>query len=144
MSQHQVTVLWRKASNQQESYIWRFDNGLELNTTPVSDHAQDPVIDPESAFVASISSCHMLSLMAIAVKQGYCIRGYKDTATGLLKKNHDGRIAITDVLLRPEIEFVGDLLPNKDDITRLHETAHRNCFIANSVNSVITIEPVVS
>jgi organic hydroperoxide reductase OsmC/OhrA len=68
-------------------------------------------IDPEEAFVASLSSCHMLWFLTIAAKQQFVVEGYTDRAVGVLEKNEDGNLAITQVRLRPEIKFAGDHQP---------------------------------
>ena len=144
MAKHHVTILWRKTRDNLEHYVWRFDNGIELNAKPGSPSSRESVVDPESAFIASISSCHMLSVMATAAKSGFTIRGYKDKAVGALEQKPDGRIAITRVLLQPDIEFDPKNAPDEDELRKLHEVAHENCFIANSVNSEVRIEPVIA
>lgn len=139
MAKYSVAIRWEKSQSNQEQYFWRFENGLEVRA---STHAgATAMVDPESAFIASISSCHMLSLMAVAVKKGYVIKRYEDKAVGALEKNSEGRIAITRVLLQPYVEFAGPNIPDASEVERLHDTAHRNCFIANSVISKVHIEP---
>lgn len=139
MAKYSVSIRWEKGSSNQERYFWHFDNGLEVRATPHG--GTTDMVDPESAFIASVSSCHMLSLMAIAVKKGYVIKRYEDKAIGALEKNSEGRIAITRVLLQPYIEFAAPNIPDASEVERLHDTAHRNCFIANSVLSEVHIEP---
>lgn len=103
---------------------------------PLSDSS---AVDPEEAFIASISSCHMLWFLSIAAKRGYIVNSYKDEAEGLMNKNKDGRLAITEVTLRPNLVYAGRSLPTKEKNTLMHTKAHEKCFIANSIHTTITI-----
>jgi len=96
-------------------------------------------VDPEEAFVASLSSCHMLTFLAIACKQKFVIDSYEDEAEGHLEKNADGKLAITRVELRPRITWGGDRKPSAEELDKLHHAAHENCFVANSVRTVVTV-----
>ena len=98
-------------------------------------------VDPEEAFVASLSSCHMLTFLAIACKKQYSIDEYRDEAVGVMAKNAEGRLAITTVTLRPQVKFGGDKTPTPEEITKMHEQAHHACFIASSVKTSVTINP---
>ncbi len=148
---YKVKVSWKKNSN--ESFLdkkysrvhkWIFDEGIEVKASssphvvpvPMSDES---AVDPEEAFIASISSCHMLSFLFIAAKKNFLVESYDDFAEGVMKKNNEGRLAVTDVTLKPEIVFSGDKIPTKDQIDELHHLAHEECFIANSVKSKIVI-----
>ena len=99
-------------------------------------------VDPEQAFVASLSSCHMLTFLALAAKKRYTVDSYRDDAVGHLGKNEAGKMAVTRVVLRPEIEFSGDRKPSRDEIAHLHDRAHSHCFIANSVTTEIVVQTV--
>jgi organic hydroperoxide reductase OsmC/OhrA len=98
-------------------------------------------VDPEEAFVASLSSCHMLTFLYLAAKQGILVESYRDEAIGVMEKNEQGRMAITRVTLRPEIKF-GGTPPSPEVLEKLHHAAHDECFIANSVKSDVRCEPV--
>jgi organic hydroperoxide reductase OsmC/OhrA len=98
-------------------------------------------VDPEEAFVASLSACHMLTFLALCTKERLVVESYEDDAVGLLEKNADGNMAITSLTLRPNIVFsVGD--PSQETLDKLHHDAHGMCFIASSVKSEITVESV--
>ena len=99
-------------------------------------------VDPEEAFVASLSSCHMLTFLAIACKKRFVVDRYRDHAVGVLAKDAAGRLAITRVTLRPEVTFSGEKAPTPDELRSLHDQAHHNCFIASSVKT--EVEVVVS
>ena len=98
--------------------------------------------DPEQAYVASLSSCHMLTFLALASRKRLVVDGYRDDAVGFMEKNADGRLAITRVVLRPDVRFAEPVAA--DAIAELHHRAHENCFIANSVTTAVSVEPPVS
>src|SRR4051794_6975562 len=95
--------------------------------------------DPEEAFVASLSSCHMLTLLAIACKQKSVLDEYVDEAVGHMEKNAEGRLAITRVELRPKLKWSGGKEPSAEELDKMHHTAHEQCFIANSVKTEVTV-----
>ena len=98
-------------------------------------------VNPEEAFVASLSSCHMLTFLAIACKQKFMLDEYVDEAVGHMEKNAEGKMAITRVTLQPKIKFSGEKQPSKEELDKMHHAAHENCFIASSVKTEITVEP---
>lgn len=99
-------------------------------------------IDPEEAFVASLSSCHMLWFLSIAAKRNFCVDRYFDAAVGTMGKNADGKFAMLVVTLKPEVIFSGERVPTAEQIEHMHHEAHEECFIANSVKTEVRCEPV--
>jgi len=97
-------------------------------------------VDPEEMLVAAISNCHMLSFLHVARNAGHVVLSYHDEAEGVMRKNAEGRIAVTRVALRPAIRFEGRQ-PSADEIDALHHQAHETCFIASSVKTEIVVEP---
>lgn len=141
MAQYQIKVSWDAASAS-EQYRWTLENGTEIIGTPAKDPNEPPrFLDPEEAFVGSLSSCHLLSFLAAAAKGGFHVSNYEDNAVGILDKNEQGRIAVTRVLLQPTVTFGGEKKPTIDELRQLHEKANRDCFIANSVKTQIIVEP---
>ena len=155
MSSHTVTVRWERGeapftdNRYSRGHTWTFDGGVVVPGSS-SPHVVPPpysrpdAVDPEEAFVASLSSCHMLWFLSLAVERHFCIDSYSDDATGVMAKNTSGKLAMTLVTLRPKAVFVGDRLPTKDEIASLHHRAHAECFIASSVKTEIRCEPVYS
>jgi organic hydroperoxide reductase OsmC/OhrA len=150
MSEHIAMVCW---GNRQEiftddrysrEHTWAFDGGLEVRASasphvvpvPYSNPAH---VDPEEAFVAALSSCHMLFFLAIAAKKQFIVERYQDRAIGIMDKNEAGKLAITEIHLHPDIKFRGDCLPTSAQISAIHEQAHHQCFLANSVKASLTI-----
>jgi len=151
MSRHTASVAWSRGdarfidNRYSRRHVWRFDGGVEVpassspHTVPLP--RSDPqAVDPEEAFVASLSSCHMLWFLSIAAKRGFRIDAYTDEAEGFLEKDADGRMAMTRVVLRPRITFDANNTPSAADIAAMHDEAHEKCFIANSVRTVVEID----
>nr|WP_273015602.1 OsmC family protein [Pseudomonas taiwanensis] len=106
---------------------------------PLSDAS---AVDPEEAFVASLSSCHMLWFLSLAAKQRFCVEQYVDDAVGVMDRNEAGRTAMTLVTLRPRVAFSGERQPTREQLERLHHLAHEECFIANSVRTEVRCQPI--
>jgi organic hydroperoxide reductase OsmC/OhrA len=103
----------------------------------VPNHSVAAAVDPEEAFVASLSSCHMLFFLNFAARAGFCVDTYEDAAVGEMAKNEAGKLFVAKVTLNPRIVFSGDKRPSDSDIAALHHKAHEECFIANSVKTEI-------
>lgn len=100
----------------------------------------DPAgVDPEEAFVASLSSCHMLWFLALAAKRGFVVEQYEDAAEGVLAENSAGRLAMTTVTLQPEVTCASGAAPSAAENRTLHHEAHEKCFIANSVQTEVDV-----
>jgi len=154
MAEYTAEVLWLRGEqaftdgNYSRRYLMRFDGGAEVpgSASPLVVPAprSDPAgVDPEEAFVASLSGCHMLWFLSIAAKYGFCVDRYHDTPVGRMGRNADGRIAMTLVMLRPEVSFSGTTRPSPDQIRHMHLEAHDACFIASSVKTEVRCDPVL-
>jgi organic hydroperoxide reductase OsmC/OhrA len=125
----------------------RFDGGAEVAGSsspqvvplPMSDAS---AVDPEEMFVASLASCHMLWFLSLAAKRGWRVDRYLDDAVGTMARDAEGRMAMTEVLLRPRVAFIGERQPDPAELLTLHHEAHAACFIANSVKTAVRCEPV--
>ncbi|KVX81434.1 OsmC family protein [Burkholderia ubonensis] len=124
---------------------WRFDGGVTVPAsssphvvrTPFSDPA---AVDPEEAYVAALSSCHMLWFLSIAAQRRFVVLRYRDAAQGTMAKNDAGKEVVTRVVLKPAVTFGGERAPTDDEVKALHHAAHEACFLANSVRTVIDVE----
>jgi organic hydroperoxide reductase OsmC/OhrA len=146
MSEHHATVAWERGTADftydvySRNHEWAFDGETRVAASAAPDFLGEPDrVDPEQAFVAAISSCHMLTFLAIAARKRHTVDSYRDAAVGYLEKNAEGKLAVTRVLLRPRIVWADDA-PAREDLDRIHELAHENCFIANSVRTEIRVE----
>ncbi|ARU88369.1 OsmC family protein [Pseudomonas sp. M30-35] len=155
MSEYTAKVMWQRGTQNflnnrySRAHSWLFDGGAQVPASssphvvplPYSDPA---AVDPEEAFVASLSSCHMLWFLGIAAKQGFEVDEYEDNPVGLMAKNAQGRIAMTRVTLFPRVTFAADKNPTHEQLTELHHKAHDQCFIANSVLTTVDCQPVLA
>lgn len=155
MATYHAEALWERTAQPEDflksrysrRHLLRFDGGAELPGSssphvvplPWSDAA---AVDPEEAFVAALSSCHMLWFLSIAARQGWCVDRYRDAAEGVMARDAQGRMAMALVTLRPEVRF-GGAQPTPEQLHAMHHEAHAECFIANSVKSEVRCEPVV-
>lgn len=156
MSKHHATVRWHRSSDDftydsyNRAHEWEFPGEIRVPASAApayrakterseAKEGDSDRVDPEEAFVASVSACHMLTFLALAARKRFVVDRYTDRAQGILEKNEDGRLAITRVELAPEIEFGGEKRPNDADLAKLHELAHKECFIANSIRASVTV-----
>jgi organic hydroperoxide reductase OsmC/OhrA len=152
MSQYLATIHWQRGdaafvdNRYSRAHVWRFD-GVEVPASsspqvvplPLSSAA---AVDPEEAFVAALASCHMLWFLSFAAARGLCVDRYDDAAIGVMAKNAEGRMAMTEVTLRPRVDFAAGTQPTRQTLTELHDRAHEACFIAASVLTRVSCEPV--
>jgi organic hydroperoxide reductase OsmC/OhrA len=153
--EHGVEIRWQRDpgtfvdQRYSRNHVWLFDGGAEVAASasphvvpvPLSDPA---AVDPEEAFVAALASCHMLWFLSIAAGRGFVVDRYVDRAVGLMGKNEEGRMAMLRVTLRPEARFAEGLGPELGTLHAMHEMAHGQCFIANSVRTEVSFEVVVA
>jgi organic hydroperoxide reductase OsmC/OhrA len=152
LAQYTARVSWQRAgarfsdSRYSRAHEWAFDGGLTLKASASPQVVPPPLsdpqgVDPEEALVASLSSCHMLWFLHIAAKRGFVVESYSDDAVGQMGKNEEGRVAMTRVTLRPSVAFAGESIPDAATLAQMHEAAHHECYIANTVRTVVTVEP---
>ena len=151
MHRHTARVSWARNgavftdNKYSRGHQWSFDGGARVSASSSPSVVPLPysvaeAVDPEEALVAAASSCHMLTFLYVAAKQGYEIDSYEDDAYGTMAKNAAGRIAMTRIVLRPRIEFAGTKTPTAEQLAALHHAAHEGCYIANSVSCEIAVE----
>jgi organic hydroperoxide reductase OsmC/OhrA len=151
MSEHKATVSWKYTGEEflrgkfSRAHTWSFDGGLTVpasaSPSVVPAPYSDPkAIDPEEAFVASLSSCHMLTFVFLAYRKGFAISAYEDQAVGTMVKNAEGLMWIDKVTLHPQITYAGEKRPTAEEEAALHHDAHRQCFVANSVKTEVKVE----
>ena len=153
MSEHKATIRWKRTSpdfltgKYSREHYWKFDGGLTIPASPSPSVVPAPYsnpahVDPEEAYVASISSCHMLTFLFIASRQGFQVDSYEDEAIGAMTKNEKGAAWVSSVTLNPKIIYSGEKLPTPTDEDQLHHLAHEQCFIANSVKTEVTVRGI--
>ncbi len=152
MSEHRASLTWNRERDDfkyptyTRDHTWSFHGGESVAASAAPEFLGNADrVDPEEAFVAAISACHMLTFLAVAAKRRFVVDSYSDNAVGYLEENTEGRLAITLVELRPGIAFSGDSLPTSEQIASMHHQSHRECFIANSVSTeIVVLTPTTS
>lgn len=151
MSRYTAEIQWERGEQSfldnrySREHRWIFDGGAEIaassspSVVPLP-YSSSSAVDPEEAFVASLSSCHMLWFLSLAARQGYRVDRYRDRAEGRMGRDAEGRTAMLRVVLRPRVSFSGAKKPSESEHAALHEEAHRECFIANSVRTEVVCE----
>jgi len=151
MSEHKAIIRWARTGpdfvkgKYTREHSWTFDGGLTVPASSSPSVVPAPWsnatgVDPEEAFVASISSCHMLTFVWLASRAGFIADSYEDEAVGSMSKNERGVPWVSAVILRPRIVWGGEKTPAPADLDRLHHAAHEQCFIANSIKTAVTVE----
>jgi organic hydroperoxide reductase OsmC/OhrA len=147
VSEHVVDVSWARGGAEftyqvySRDHVWKFDGGVTVAASANPAYlGSEANVDPEEAFVAALSSCHMLTFLVIAAKKRIVVDSYDDHAVGHMEKNAAGRLAITRVVLQPEIGFADDE-PDLETLEEMHHLAHEQCFVANSVTTEVIVEP---
>ena len=146
MSQHSVEINWENAPNKLAENTYNRNHRVALSGDQVihassaPEYKGDPdCADPEQLLVSALSSCHMLTFLAIAELKGFVVQSYNDKATGYLEKGESGRPEVTRIELSPRIEYSGENRPDAATLKRMHESAHKNCFIANSLKTKVEV-----
>lgn len=152
MSEYTANIHWQRQTEEpfidnqySRGHVWQFDGGVRVpassspHVVPLP-YSVEANVDPEEAFVASLSSCHMLFFLSIAAKNRFVIDEYRDHALGVMEKGENGKLWMTKVTLRPQIKFSGERRPDRAKLEKMHHQSHNECFIANSVKTEIMTE----
>lgn len=152
MSEYSATISWDRQHGEKftdnkysRAHQWSFDGGLNVAASsspyivPVP-YSEEAHVDPEEAYIASLSSCHMLFFLSIAAKNKLIVDSYLDNATGVMAKDETGHMAMTVVTLKPAVVFSPGHYVKSEQLEKMHHQAHKLCFIANSVKTKVLIE----
>jgi organic hydroperoxide reductase OsmC/OhrA len=148
MSEYRVTVQWKRESadftykTYNRNHVWRFGARTVIEASSAPEYLGDGErIDPEEALVASLSSCHMLTFLAVAARKRLTVESYDDDAVGHMTKNDKGKLWVSQVTLRPRIRFAPEATVTRAQLDEMHHLSHEECFIANSVKTEVIVEP---
>jgi organic hydroperoxide reductase OsmC/OhrA len=150
MSEYHAHVTWSRGTHEfakqrySRGHSWSFDEGLTVPASASAHVVRGPwtvgkAVDPEEAFVAALSSCHMLVFLSLVSRDGFIVESYEDKASGVMAKNAAGKEAMTSATLRPVVTFSGTV-PTQAQLDGWHHEAHEDCYIANSVTTEVRIE----
>lgn len=151
MSEYVATIRWQRGEQKfiddrySRAHQWEFDGGVTVPASASPSIVPPPMsvaenVDPEEAFVASLSSCHMLFFLSLAAKRGFIPDEYSDAAVGYLGKSDANKLVMTRITLRPKTTWSGEKKPSRQQVEKMHHRAHDLCFIANSVTSEIVLD----
>ena len=150
MSEHKATIRWTRTSpdflngKYSREHTWAFDGGVTVPASPSpavvpAPYSNPAHVDPEEAFVAAVSSCHMLTFLYLASREGFQVDSYIDEAVGVMTKNEKGIPWVSLVTLHPKIVYSGEKLPTPAEERHFHHSAHEQCYIANSIKSEVRV-----
>lgn len=147
MSHHKATIKWASTTDSfsydqyNRNHVWAFESGITITASAAPQFlGSKDCVDPEEAFVASIASCHMLTFLAVCSRRDISVVSYEDQAVGFLERDERNLLCVTQVVLKPVVTFQAEQTLDDDELRQLHEKAHQECFIANSVTTRISIE----
>jgi organic hydroperoxide reductase OsmC/OhrA len=154
MSEHLATITWSTQvpvaeftrGRYSREHAWTFDGGVSVVASAAPAVVPAPwsiaaAVDPEEAFVASVSSCHMLTFLYLAAKRGFALTSYRDRAVGVMGKTERGVPWVARITLHPELAWAGDKRPTADELADLHHHAHEQCFISCSIKTEVIVAP---
>jgi len=146
MSEHRTSLKWSRnggpfaRGNYVSDHEIHYSGGQTLHAAPSPEYGGNAAhADPEQMLLSALSSCHMLTFLAVAANRGYVIDSYVDEAVAILGKNADGKMAVIEATLSPKVVFATDRQPSAEDYAKMHERAHAGCFIANSVKTTVAV-----
>ena len=147
MHEYRATTIWRRTSadftyeTYNRAHEVKFGGGETVPWSAAPEFKGQPDrVNPEEAYVAALSTCHLLTFLAIAARKRFVVDSYTDEASGVMEKNESGKYWVSKVTLRPKVAFGGTRQPNPQELSDLHHASHENCFIANSVRTEISVD----
>lgn len=154
MAEYTAKILWQRESKERfidnkysRAHQWHFDGGATVQASSSAHivplpYSVEENVDPEEAFIASISSCHMLFFLSIAAKQNFIVDKYVDHAIGVMAQDSVRKVSMTKITLYPDVKFAGEKQPTIKQLEQMHDQSHEQCFIANSVKTLVVTEIV--
>jgi organic hydroperoxide reductase OsmC/OhrA len=149
MTEHHASVRWKRSSadftydSYNRAHDVTFKNGAIVVPSSAAPEFKGDAnrVDPEEAFVGSLSSCHMLTFLALCARKRLVVDSYQDDAVGIMEKGSNGKLWVSHVTLRPRVRFADGTSVNAADLDEIHHKSHGECFVANSVKTVVSVEP---
>ena len=149
MSEHRASVRWKRTSadftydTYNRAHEVTFKNGAIIVPGSAAPGFKGDAerVDPEEAFVGSLSACHLLTFLAICARKRLVVESYEDDAVGIMEKNAQGKLWVSRVTLRPRVRFAAGTNVEAAVLADIHHKTHGECFIANSVKTNVSVEP---
>lgn len=144
---HEARLVWSRGDRAfgyeqySRAHEVRFGSGRTIPMSAALEFRGDPELpNPEELLVAALSSCHMLTFLAICARKSWVVDRYEDEAIGVLERPPGARMHVTKVILRPRITFAEGTSIDAPTLASLHHQAHEGCFIASSVKTEVVVE----
>ena len=146
MSEISIGLSWKLGDG--EMTPDNYSNQHEITFTPKIKITADSAPDwrgnainsnPEQTLAASLSSCHMMTFLALAAKMKWPVISFKDKAIATLGKNSKGQMSVTKLELNPRVEFSNKFTVDPNEMKKVQDRAHRYCFIANSLSDEVKV-----
>lgn len=147
---HLVTIDWRRgkwsgtAGKYSREHVWHFAGRLSVKVSDAlapAAYREAARLDPLKSYVATIASAHMLAWLHAAFCHEAEVESYLDTAEGVLSGLPEGRCWVSEVILKPRVTFGAHQQVEPSAVAHFHELAQRDCFIAQSIKTKVTVRP---
>jgi len=147
MSEYETQLSWSLGEGElapgkySPNHRMAFSGGMAATMTAAPDYGGDTrYVNPEEALAAALSSCHMMTFIALAAKARWKLTKYRDRAVAVLGKTGDGRTWVSEIVLHPLTEFAAGHDIGADKLSEMHARAHRYCFVANALSCDMRVE----
>jgi organic hydroperoxide reductase OsmC/OhrA len=146
MSELSIQLHWQRAEAElktgaySNAHSLQFNERHELSVDAAPDWGGDPAnTNPEQALASSLSSCHMMTFLALAAKADWPVASYHDHAVAHLGKNPKGQMSVTRIDLHPVVRFDTGFAVDDATLAEMPDRAHRYCFVANSLSESVVV-----
>mgnify|MGYP001480549872 CR=1 FL=1 len=146
MSNLSIKLIWTLNDGELSFGKYSTDHKIEINDQIVVDassaveYGGNPNnLNPEQGLAAAMSSCHMMTFLALAAKMKWPVVTYEDKAVAYLDKNSNGKMSVNKIELNPQITFQNNFKVSKEELSTMHDRSHRYCFIANSLSKEVKV-----
>lgn len=146
MSALSIQLHWQRAEPTLQSgkysnaHTVQYGDRYDLMVDAAPDWGGDPAnTNPEQALAAALSSCHMMTFLALAAKAGWPVASYHDHAVAHLGKNPKGQMSVTKIDLHPVVRFDIGFVVEDAKLAEMQDRAHRYCFIANTLADSVEV-----
>ena len=146
MSKLSISLEWILQENELKPDSFSKNHKIKINNNffnsgPAPEYGgKDNELNPEQSLAAAISSCHMMTFLALAAKMRWPVKSYNDKAHAFLGKNSQGKMFVNKIELNPKIEFDNNFSVSKDEMDKMQDRSHRYCFVANSLSNEVEIK----
>ena len=146
MSKLSISLEWFLQEDELKPDVFSKNHKIEINNNFFNAGSapeyggNENELNPEQSLAAAISSCHMMTFLALAAKMKWPVINYKDKAVAFLGKNSKGKMCVTKIELNPQITFANNFEVSKEEMIKMQDRSHRYCFVANSLSDEVDVK----